>query len=171
MDIALWGAPALATSTLEVEGTATFPEQGLANTSISWQVTARTADGVTLRFADDAHQRHGCRFVGDRGSVLVDRSGIWAEPASLLGVTLRPEDEHLYDSKNHLDDFLQCLRTRRDPVSPVESGHAATTLTIVADIATRTGRKLVWDWRQERFVNDDGANRFLRRPMRSPWHV
>jgi hypothetical protein len=54
-------------------------------------------------------------------------------------------------------------------VSNVDAGFAATVFTIVSDIATRLERKLVWDWTAERFVNDDVANRMLRRPMRSPW--
>jgi hypothetical protein len=54
-------------------------------------------------------------------------------------------------------------------VSDVDTGFAATAMTIVADIATRCGRKLAWDWSAERFAADDEANRFLRRPMRSPW--
>ena len=46
---------------------------------------------------------------------------------------------------------------------------AATVFTIVSDIATRTDRKLTWDWTAERFINDEVANAMLRRPMRSPW--
>jgi hypothetical protein len=42
-------------------------------------------------------------------------------------------------------------------------------LTIVADIATRTGRRLTWDWTTEQFPDDEPANAMLRRPMRSPW--
>ena len=61
--------------------------------------------------------------------------------------------------------------TRRDPAAPVEACHAATTATLVADIATRTGRKLTWDWKKEQFVNDETANRMLTRPLRAPWKV
>ena len=76
---------------------------------------------------------------------------------------------HLYESHSHHGNFLDCIRTRRDPVSDVDAGFAATVLTIVADIATRRGRPLTWDWTAERFVGDDLANSMLRRPMRSPW--
>ena len=80
-------------------------------------------------------------------------------------------DERLYESNNHHGNFLECVRSRRDPVAPVEAGHAATTLSLISDIATRARRKLTWDWEAERFVNDEGANRFLNRPMRSPWRM
>jgi predicted dehydrogenase len=169
IDIALWGAPALAAGQVQVEGTAVFPTDGLANTSVTWNVSVVTPDGLHLHFTDDEAQRHGCRFFGDKGMVHVDRGRLEAEPESLLKVALRPEDKHLYESNNHHGNFLECIRTRRDPVSPVEAGHAATTLTIVCDIATRLGRKVTWDWQAERFVNDPAANRMLSRPMRSPW--
>ena len=99
------------------------------------------------------------------------RSDIKAEPASLLDALIKPSEEHLYLSNNHMENFLQCIRTRRDPVAPVEACHAATTISLAADIATRTGRKLAWDWGKERFANDEAANRMLSRTMRNPWHV
>jgi len=169
IDIALWGAPALAASTLQVGGAAVFPPDGLANTSVTWRVDATTPDGLHLYFTDDSGQRHGCRFEGDKGWVHVDRAGIWAGPESLLKAALGPEEEHLYESNDHHGNFLECVRSRRDPVAPVEGGHAATTLTIVSDIACRLGRKVTWDWKAERFPNDDAANRMLSRAMRSPW--
>ncbi|HUU11650.1 MAG TPA: Gfo/Idh/MocA family oxidoreductase [Phycisphaerae bacterium] len=171
VDTAMWGAPGLAASTLEVEGTAVFPTTGLANTSLTWRVKARTPDGLTLSFSDNGHHPQGCRFIGDKGWVLVNRGGIWAEPASVLKAAIRPDEEHLYESHDHHGNFLECLRTRRDPAAPVEAGHAATTMTIVCDIATRVGRKVRWDWKTERFVGDDAANRYLSRSMRNPWHM
>ena len=169
IDIALWGAPVLGQGKVEIDGTAVFPDEGLANTSITWKVNVRTPEGLHLYFTDEGAQKHGCRFFGDKGMVHVDRAGISAEPASLLKVALKAEDEHLYESGDHHGNFLECIRTRRDPVAPVEGGHAATTLTIVSDIACRLGRKVTWDWQAERFVNDAAADRMLGRAMRSPW--
>jgi predicted dehydrogenase len=171
IDIALWGAPALTAGQVQVEGTAVFPTEGLANTSVTWNVNVVTPDGLHLHFTDDKAQRHGCRFFGDKGMVHVDRGRLEAEPESLLKVALRSGDEHLYESNNHHGNFLECIRTRRDPVSPVEAGHAATTLTIVSDIATRLGRKVTWDWQAEKFIGDEAANRYLSRPMRPPWSL
>jgi hypothetical protein len=169
IDIALWCAPSLAAGRIEVQGTAVFPADGLGNTSVGWDASATTLDGLRLRFTDEGRLRHGCRFFGDKGMVHVDRGGISAEPASLLKVVLKADEEHLYESNDHHGNFLECIRTRRDPVAPVEAGHAATTLTIVSDIATRLGRKVTWDWTAERFVGDDAADRMLSRAMRSPW--
>ena len=170
-DIALWGAPELLESPLEVEGTATFPDDGIANTSITWRVTYTAPGGAVFSFTDNRRHPQGCRFIGSEGWVHVSRGGIRAEPAGLLKVALKPGDEHLYVSGNHHGNFLECIRSRRDCVAPVEAGHRATAITLVGDIATRLGRKLRWDWKTERFVGDEAANRMLRRPMRSPWSL
>ena len=53
----------------------------------------------------------------------------------------------------------------------VESGHAASTLGNVADIALRLGRRLKWDPAEDRFDDDDEADTMLARAQRSPWSV
>ena len=173
LDIALWGAPKLAASTLEVEGTAEFLPEGDADVSFGWKVNMTAPDGLRLRFHDDGSSPvgHGVRFEGDKGWVHVTRGDIKAEPAALLDVIIKPGEEHLYVSNNHMENFVRCIRTRHDPVAPVEACHAATALSLVADIATRSGRKLVWDWKSERFANDDAANRPLSRTLRNPWKI
>jgi hypothetical protein len=70
-----------------------------------------------------------------------------------------------------VENFLECVRSLRDPAATVEAGHAATTLTLVADIVTRLRRPLMWNWDQERFVCDPEADRLLGRSMRSPWRM
>lgn len=171
LDIALWGAPALGASTLDVEGSATFLPDSDVDVSFNWDVTATEPGGVQLRFFDDASSPigHGCRFEGDKGWVHVTRGDIRAEPVSLLDVVIRPDEDRLYVSDHHMENFVHCVRSRREPAAPVEACHAATTLSLIADIATRTGRKMTWDWRREQFVNDEAASRMLTRTLRKPW--
>jgi hypothetical protein len=172
IDIALWGQPVLMDSTLDLEGGATFPTEGQANTSLTWDVTCTPAKGPKLRFTSaDAQRPVGVTFTGDKGRVFVTRGSIKTDPEDLLEVTLKSTDKRLQVSNHHVLDFFESMRTRRDPVSPVESGHAATTLTLIADIATRVKRKLTWDWKAERFKGDDEANALLKRPYRSPWKL
>jgi hypothetical protein len=169
VDIAQWGCPSLRTARLEVEGQGTFPNDGIANTSTGWHVHYRTPAGLHFSFTHNRVHPQGCRFIGEKGWVHVNRGGIRAKPASLLKVGLKPGDERLYRSRNHHANYIECIRSRRDPVAPVEQGHTATMLTIIGDIATRLRRTLTWDWETESFVGDSEANRMLRRPMRSPW--
>jgi len=169
IDTAQWGAPALTRGKLRVKGTAEFPRVGLGDTSTAWQIEYRTDDGLLLVFSDNVKQQQGCRFEGNAGWVHVNRSGIWAEPASLLGVEIKPDEEHLYVSEDHHTNFFDCVRTGRDPVAPVEAGHTANAITLIGDIATRLRRELTWDWAAERFTDCEDANRMLARSMRAPW--
>jgi predicted dehydrogenase len=172
-DTALWGAPELGVGMVTIEGTAEFPNDGMADTSISWNTRLTTASGLVLSFADNEVPGHGqgCRFIGDDGWIHVNRSGIWAEPESLPSIRLTSRETRLYKSDHHQSNFLESIRTRRAPAAPIEAGHRATTVTLIADIATRLGRKLTWDWAKQRFINDDGANQMLSRPMRAPWRL
>lgn len=69
------------------------------------------------------------------------------------------------------DNFLDCVRSRRDPISPVEAGHKASYLGLLPEIACRLGRKLKWNPATEEFLDDREANQMLTRPMRGPWHL
>jgi predicted dehydrogenase len=172
LDIANWGCPALTSEPFEIEGKASYRNDGLTDNINDWQAEFDYISGLRMSFSDTDHpNKQGCQFEGDKGWVHVNRGGIWAEPASLLEVKIKPDEAHLYESANHHADFLNCVRTRSDPVSPVEAGHKASYLGLITDIAGRTKRKLKWDPVKERFVGDDEANRMLSRPMRSPWHL
>lgn len=172
VDIALWGAPDLARKPLEIEGTAVFPQEGLANTSITWQVKARTADGLTLSFSDNKHHPQGCRFIGTEGWVHVSRKeGLDANPKSLPDSRIGSDEIHLYRSDDHKQNFIDCVHSRADTVAPVEVAHRSVAIGLLGTIAMKLGRKLKWDPKGEQFAGDDEANRLLYRPMRNPWHL
>lgn len=171
LDIALWGEPRFTTGTLEIEGSAVFPTEGQGNTSMEWDITLKPKKGPELHFTDNTQNAQGCKFEGTGGWVHVNRSRITASHPSLLTVQLRPSDERLYESQNHHTNFLECIRSRRETVAPASGGHAATTVSIVADVATRLQRKVKWNWEKEQFENDPMANRMLVRAMRAPWRL
>ena len=172
LDIANWGCPAVTSQPFELEFKGSYRNDGLTDNINDWQGQFTYASGLKMTYSDTGNpNKIGCTFEGDKGWVYVDRAGIWAEPASLLDVKLKPDDIHLHESTSHHSDFLQCVRTRRDPVSDVEAGHKASYLGLIAEIAVRLNRKLKWDPAAEKFIDDDQANRLLARPLRSPWHL
>lgn len=173
LDILLWALPEFAEGRLTVEGTATFPDQGPADTSINWDVKYTSHRGRVAHFGDNATEGYsqGVRFIGKDGWIHVNRGGIQAEPNSLLDVKLKPGEERLYESHNHGGNFFDCIESRRDPVAPVEAGHRATVLSLVGDIATRLKRRLVFDWDAMTFPGEDVANRMLGRSYRAPWRL
>ncbi len=172
LDIANWGCPELASEPCEIEAKGSYRNDGLTDNINDWQAEFKYASGLRMTHTDTNHpNKQGCQFVGDRGWVHVNRRSISAEPQSLLQVKISPNETHLYESINHHDDFISCVRSRRDPVAPVEAGHKASCLGMIAEIAVRVGRRLRWDSAEEKFVGDPEANRLLVRPMRSPWHL
>ncbi|HEY1381685.1 MAG TPA: Gfo/Idh/MocA family oxidoreductase [Gemmataceae bacterium] len=69
----------------------------------------------------------------------------------------------------HVRDFLDCVKSRRQPASDLESAHRVATVCHLANISLRLGRKLRWDAAREEVVGDAEAGRWLTRPYRSPW--
>ncbi|MDO5553073.1 MAG: Gfo/Idh/MocA family oxidoreductase [Planctomycetia bacterium] len=185
LDIAGWGVPEFFEKPFTVEGTGVMPNAGMSDTWLSWHAFLRYDSGLVLDFSNTgAPNEQGTRFVGDEGWVLVNRNGIWASKEPLLDVNFKETDVRLHVSPGstqpprkghevdaytrHTADFFRAVRTRQDPVAPVEQGHAATSLGNLADIACRTGLKLRWDWETHLFDNDE-ANKMLAPPEREPW--
>jgi predicted dehydrogenase len=73
------------------------------------------------------------------------------------------------DYVRHARDFLDCMKSRRQPICDLASSHQVASVCHLANISLKTGRKLVWDASQERIVNDSESNQMLRRPYREPW--
>jgi predicted dehydrogenase len=71
--------------------------------------------------------------------------------------------------KRHVRDFLDCVKSRQQPISDLESGHRVATACHLANLALQLGRKLRWDARREEVIDDAEANRRLVRPYRAPW--
>ena len=130
---------------------------------------------------------------GDTGIRLDDHAGISAEPQSLLRVLLRPGETHLYPvtgpgedvvlikketgdraafkDLNHGQNFLDCIRSRQDPISDVDATHVASYLGLLAEIAARLETRLKWDPVKEKFIGNREANRRLRRPLYNGWKL
>jgi len=170
LDIACWGCPDIATKPFELTCKGGYRNDGLTDNLNDWRGQYVYPDGLTMTYSDTGNPNaQGCRFIGDKGWVHVNRRGISAEPASLLKVVLGPKDVRLHKSDNHTGDFLKAVRTGGKVVSPVEAGHAASSLGLLGEIACRVKRKLTWDPKTEKFTGDRQANRLLSRPMRGPW--
>jgi len=171
LDIANWGCPSIGAEAFEVECRATYRKEGFTDNVNTWRANFTYANGLKMVFTDSPQQKPGCRFIGDEGWVYVDRAGIWAEPESLLKAVLKPGELRLTDSKHHQDNFLRCVRSRKDPVSDVDAAHQASGLGLIADIAARLEQKLKWDPIKGQFVDNAEANKMLKRPMHNGYKL
>jgi predicted dehydrogenase len=166
-DIAQWGLGTDGTGPVEI-----FAPDGREHRVLTY----RYANGVVVtrdpeRLQREAGVDNGVLFVGTEGKVAVWRYAVKTWPDALVKVRLGVNDLHLYESKNHQDNFLECVRSRHQPVTNMDIGCGSITVCHLGTIAYELGRRLQWDPESERFVWDDEANRLLSRPMRSPWHL
>jgi hypothetical protein len=168
-DIAQWGNGADETGPVEVEAKAEFPDRGLFDVHTTFQAEALYANGVRLFM--ESGEPAGVRFEGDRGWIFVTRTEIQASDPEILRQQAGEGEIKLYRSTNHMKNFLECMRSRKAPVTPEEVGHRSNTVCLMTHIAMKLGRKLKWDPQAEQFVGDDEANRQLDYPHREPWTV
>jgi len=172
-DLCQWANGTDLAGPVEYEGWAKFPADGFCNTPTDFNVVATYPDGVKLIMHDKGGSL-GVKFEGDEGWVYVDDNGnAETEPKSLLQnrkfAKLGWTD--LANWTGHHGNFLQCVKTRSNPIAWAEVAHRSATTGHIANICVRLGRKLRWDVQTERFINDEEANRMLYRAMRSPWQL
>ena len=174
LDIANWGCPVVTSEPSEFEFTGSYRDDGLTDNINDWTGEFRYASGLRMTYSDtDNPNKQGCTFRGDEGWVHVNRSRSTFGPESLRSVEIKPDEIDLAvgATGSHYNNFVQCVRSRQDPIAPVEAGYQASYLGMIAELSIRLGRKLKWDPKSEQFIGDDEANGLLSAPMRSPWHL
>lgn len=173
IDIAHWGLGYDHTGPVAVEGKATYPSSGLYNAPGEYKFTCTYSTGVEFSVANAAQQPHGMgtRWIGEKGWIWVDRGGFDCEPKSLAKEIIGPGEIHLYDSKDHKRNFLDCVRSRQLTITPAETALRSISVGLLGEIAMLTGRKIKWDPAKEEIIGDPGANAMLGRSYREPWHL
>lgn len=170
LDIAQWGIGADDSGPVEViPGDCQFPKTGLFTVATRVDFTCVYANGVRLRCRTTGGGH--TKFIGTKGWIDVTRGRMRTCPESLMRVNIKPGEIHLYNSGHHPRNFLDCVRTRRQPICHAEIGHRSSTICHLGNIAMILGRPLRWDPTAERFVNDPEAQSMTDRPMRSPWQL
>ena len=96
---------------------------------------------------------------------------IFGAPAARRAEPLPAAATRLGTADNQIGNFLDCVRSRRQPVCHVGVGHHSANVCHIGNIAIRTNQRLRWDPEQERFVGHAEANQMLSRPMRGPWRL
>jgi len=133
------------------------------------------ADGVTVMRDRPTENRANpgnrmIQFVGEKGEVFVSRNEMLdTVPADLARRPLGPNDCHLYESSDHLGNWVDCIRSRRPPICTAEIGHRTGTICQLNGIAERLGRPIQWDPVREEILNDPEAARWCDRPRRAPY--
>ncbi len=175
MDIAHWGMDMERSGPLTIEGTAQFPNEGRANcynTPDRFQIDMTYPSGVQLRYEGVEDNRNGIMFTGDKGRVFVNRGGVSGKPVEeLADHPLPPDAWRVKSSDNHMGNFFACVKSREQPVSPVEIQHRTVSACHLANLAVRLRRKLTWNPTTQEIIGDDDANRWQKRNQRKPYTI
>jgi hypothetical protein len=165
LDIMYWGYPHIP---VEYEGTGTIPTEGLFDTITHWDIKGRFSSGVKFTFKDGP-EVNKTLFVGEDGWVWASRESIDANPKSLLKETIKADEIHLLQNNNHYQNFIDAVKTRMKPASPIESSVQSDFVSHLSDIAIRTASKVTWDPEKETIVDNEPAARMMRRTSRIQW--
>lgn len=186
IDCAHWAMDAEHTGPIEVSGTAEFPTKGLWNVHGPFRTEAVYASGVRMIVSGDFP--NGIKFIGTDGWIFVSRGNesvtasdpqsrlkdsraLAASTPGIITSVIGPDEVHLYESTNHHANWIDSVRSRRQPIAPVEVAHRSCSACLIHHIAMKLERKVVWDPAKERFTNDEEANALLSRPQRAPYVV
>jgi hypothetical protein len=168
LDIMVFGCDADLSGNIEIEGTGVIPKEGLYDTVYNWDIKGKLGN-VEFSFLPGSDST---RFIGTEGWIQVRRGGIEAEPASLLQTKLDTQNLHLLQSARQDQNFIDSIKSRKPAISPVDHAVRSDVISLLCDIAVRTGRKITWDWKKAEIVGDPEAAKLAKmRPMREPWKI
>jgi predicted dehydrogenase len=156
-DIAQWALDMDASGPVSIEP----PTKADANTGLRFVYQ----NGVEMFHGGEAD----CVFVGDKGTIRVSRGKIESDPAEIVKQPIGPNEFHVYPSTNHRRNWVECIRSRKQPICTAEIGHRSATVCHLANIGYQLRRSLKWDPVKEEFVGSDEANRLRTRQAREPW--
>ncbi|NNK18460.1 MAG: Gfo/Idh/MocA family oxidoreductase [Maribacter sp.] len=183
-DSAAWGMDTELTGPISVEALAEFPKSGLWNVHGDFLVKHEYANGITVYTSGG--YTNGIRYEGTNGWIFVSRGAYTASASDpvdkeksnkalnasdvkILASQIREDETHLYKINDQHGNWLDCIKSREEPISPIDKGHKACTVCLISDIAMQFSRKLDWDPEKEVFLNDDEANALLHREQRKPY--
>jgi predicted dehydrogenase len=173
-DIAHWGLGFDRSGPSEIEGNGEFPApDALWNTCTRYRIELKYPQDITMIIAGGYGDiRSGTKWIGTEGWVWVDRGGFDASnPEWKRGKNLAEEYRKvkLYESRGHERNFLDCVKSRQPTITPVQTAHHSSIPGHLGLISMLTGRKIRWDVKREKILDDAGASAMLSRPYRAPW--
>ena len=212
VDIAHWGMDTEYTGPVEISGNADFPKSGLWNVHGLFRTEGVYANGVKMIISNEIP--NGIKFEGTEGWIFVSRGNYRASASDpvqntenaksliasnekIIKSVIGENEINLYRSKEQHGNWLDCIKTRVQPISPVEVGHRSCSTCLLHHIAMKLKRKIYWNPMEETFFKqgsvkvdlfdstgksigqreieveqpDDEANSLLNRPHRLGYEI
>jgi len=114
----------------------------------------------------------GVAWTGTEGTIILNDQGyeiITERKKTSLDSERKPSSGNPHPA--HVRNFLDCVKSRQQPVLNLEPAHHVSTLAHLGNIAYRTGRKIVWDGQAEKIVGDKAADQMVGGKYRQPWQL
>ncbi|MEN9685971.1 MAG: hypothetical protein RLZZ28_1757 [Bacteroidota bacterium] len=161
-DIAQWG--------LDMDRTGPVKFIPPADPNAKRGLTMVYANGILLKH-EDFGRGWAVRFIGETGNLDISRDFLDSNPANIASAIIKPDMQRVYNSPNHYQDWLDCIKSGKQPICDVETGHRSSSVCALANIAYWMKRPLEWDSRKEQFKNDAEANALLKPTIRGDWKL
>ena len=135
---------------------------------INWDMTAGVQQGPYEKL-------YGLAFIGDKGTIVTDRNSYqvypeWDDQLKASKTEAKSFREGKESHPQHARNFIDCVKSRNNPVCPPELGRVAALHAHIPNIAARIGEPvLIWDDKNSRFINSDKANELIKPEYRAPW--
>ncbi len=188
-DIAQWANGTERSGPVEIDGKS-LKEMipGGYDTASKYRVECKYANGVTMTIVDESTRTerdvmnkvdkngkeqtpNGVQFLGTDGWIFVARGALKASKDELLTNPLPESAVKLYKSSNHMGNFFESIRSRKDPICDIEIGHRSISVAHLGVISLRMNQALKWNPAKEEFTgaNAGEANKWLVREQRKPY--
>jgi myo-inositol 2-dehydrogenase / D-chiro-inositol 1-dehydrogenase len=170
-DTAQWANDTERSGPVEIDGKGTHWEGGLYDTVKDYDVTYRYENGVVMTCTSG---NPSLKFIGSKGWVgnVGWRAKLQASSDKILNSVIEKGETRLFTNPaGEHRNFLDCVKSRKDPYFPVDIGHRVSTVCHLANLSIKLGRPLKWNPVKEHFVKDDEANALCSREMRKPWSL
>lgn len=165
------------------------------NLLVRYSTLAHNSFGPNGHPGNKSFGSYGIMMQGTKGTLFIDRAGYEITPQMIshnepVSAGSREAYDDLIGFGNyytsdataerasgsmqhvpHVRNFLDAMKSRQRPAGDIEIGHKSTAPCLIGNIALRTGLKLKWDGKSERFTNSDEANALLTRQYRAPWKL
>lgn len=186
VDAAHWAMNTEMSGPKEVWGKAAFPTSGLWNVHGIFQTEALYDNGVQMTISNEIP--NGVKFEGTEGWIFVTRGAYRATPSDPVPVNngvksldasdpkiitsvIGPNEVNLPVSTDHHGNWIESVIANKQPIAPVEVAHRSCSTCLIHHIAMKLDRRVFWDYKTEKFINDAEANSLLARPMRKPFGI
>lgn len=175
-DIAHWGLDFDRSGPSEISGTGVFPPaDAVWNTATRYRIELKYPKDIAMTIAGGHNDiRSGTKWTGTDGWVWVDRGGFDASNADWKKGKELPEELRkvkLYETTGHYRNFLDCVKSRKPTITPVETAHHSAIPGHLGLISMLTERTIKWDADKEVILGDAEASKMLTRGYRAPWQL